>query len=102
MATLITVFGELDVSASYEPKDSFQRNVKRILVHKDFRKQTFSNDLALLEMERAVTFDEHVVPICLPERDERFEGKMATVTGWGRLTAGWCWRQSSGQLVGCD
>lgn len=88
LATLIAVFGDFDLSASYEPKTSFQRNVRRIIVHRGFNAVTFENDLALLELDRAVTFDEHVVPICLPDRAEKFEGEMATVTGWGRTSFG--------------
>ncbi|GBL77171.1 Serine proteinase stubble [Araneus ventricosus] len=59
-----------------------------MVVHRHYNAQTFENDLALLEMEAPVEFLPYVVPICLPHRNEDFTGKMAFVTGWGKLTAG--------------
>lgn len=82
------MLGEYDLSDDYEPKRVVQRNVKRVVVHRGYRAKTFDNDLALLEMEQPVTFDEHIVPICLPRGDEIILGEMGVVTGWGRLSYG--------------
>ncbi|KAK4885983.1 hypothetical protein RN001_002254 [Aquatica leii] len=88
LASLVAVFGEHDISGERESKRSISRNVKRVIVHRKYDAATFENDLALLELEHPVQFDEHIVPICLPREDEDFTGRMATVTGWGRLKYG--------------
>ncbi|KAK8383846.1 hypothetical protein O3P69_015941 [Scylla paramamosain] len=88
LASLIVVLGEYDLSDDYEPKRVVQRNVKRVVVHRGYVAKTFDNDLALLEMERPVTYDEHIVPICMPKGNEDFVGQMGYVTGWGRLSYG--------------
>ena len=80
------MLGEYDLSDDYEPKQVVQRNVKRVVVHRGYVAKTFDNDLALLEMERSVTYDEHIVPICLPKGNEDIIGEMGYVTGWGRLS----------------
>ncbi|XP_045136654.1 proclotting enzyme-like [Portunus trituberculatus] len=43
------------------------------------------NDVAILTLERAVTWRPGVGPICLAP-DKNYEGNMAVVTGWGTLT----------------
>ena len=47
-----------------------------------------SNDVALLRLERAVTWDQYVQPICLPAPGLKTDGMEATVTGWGTLFFG--------------
>lgn len=64
------------------------RRVKRMIVHRDYNPSNFDNDIALLELETPFQVAPHVVPICLPERDEQFEGAQATVAGWGKLSFG--------------
>ncbi|CAA9993058.1 unnamed protein product [Nesidiocoris tenuis] len=88
LASLIAVFGEYDISGELESKRSSTRNVKRVIVHRHYDAATFENDIALLELELPIQYDQHIVPICMPEDDEDFTGKMATVTGWGRLKYG--------------
>lgn len=85
MASLITEFGEYDVSGNLEERRSVTRNVKRVIVNRGYNPSTFENDLALLELESPIQFDAHIVPICMPADDADYTGKMATVTGWGRL-----------------
>ncbi|KAG8188740.1 hypothetical protein JTE90_023085 [Oedothorax gibbosus] len=87
-ASLLVVLGTHDLSETFNHKASVIRNVKRMVVHRHYNAQTFENDLALLEMETPVEFSPYVVPICLPFRKEDFTGKMAFVTGWGKLTHG--------------
>ncbi|XP_025269906.1 uncharacterized protein LOC105251146 isoform X1 [Camponotus floridanus] len=85
LASLVAVFGEFDISGELESKRSVTKNVRRVIVNRGYDPATFENDLALLELESPVQFDEHIVPICMPEDGIDFTGRMATVTGWGRL-----------------
>ncbi|XP_011698861.1 PREDICTED: mediator of DNA damage checkpoint protein 1 isoform X2 [Wasmannia auropunctata] len=85
LASLVAVFGEYDISGELESKRSVTKNVRRVIVNRGYDPATFENDLALLELESPVQFDEHIVPICMPEEGIDFTGRMATVTGWGRL-----------------
>ena len=39
-------------------------------------------DLALLKTEMPIVFNDHVMPVCLPEVEESVEGTV-TVSGWG-------------------
>ena len=88
LASLTVVMGDHDVTNDYEPSDPVERNVKRVVVHRGYIARTFDNDLALLELDKPVKFQEHILPICLPEGDDDFVGEVATVTGWGRLRHG--------------
>ncbi|EFN77168.1 Serine proteinase stubble [Harpegnathos saltator] len=85
LASLVAVFGEFDISGELESKRSVTKNVRRVIVNRGYDPATFENDLALLELETPVQFDEHIVPICMPDDGIDFTGRMATVTGWGRL-----------------
>ncbi|XP_072742797.1 uncharacterized protein Flz isoform X2 [Anoplolepis gracilipes] len=85
LASLVAVFGEFDISGELESKRSITKNVRRVIVNRGYDPATFENDLALLELESPVQFDDHIVPICMPEDGIDFTGRMATVTGWGRL-----------------
>nr|XP_031836002.1 serine protease filzig [Nomia melanderi] len=85
LATLVAVFGEYDLSGELEDKRSMTRNVRRVIVNRGYDPATFENDLALLELESPIVFDDHIVPICMPEDGIDYTGRMATVTGWGRL-----------------
>jgi len=41
------------------------------------------NDLALIELPEPLSFNDYVMPACLPEAGETVNGGMSTVTGWG-------------------
>ena len=82
---MVAVFGEFDLTGELESKRSVSKNVRRVIVNRGYDPATFENDLALLELESPVLFDVHIVPICMPEPDVDYTGRMATVTGWGRL-----------------
>ncbi|XP_065368071.1 serine protease filzig [Calliphora vicina] len=88
LASLVAVMGEFDISGDLESKRAVTKNVKRVIVHRQYDPATFENDIALLELESPVTFDTHIVPICMPSDIADFTGRMATVTGWGRLKYG--------------
>ncbi|KAG5680323.1 hypothetical protein PVAND_009835 [Polypedilum vanderplanki] len=88
LASLVTVFGEYDISGDLETKRSVSKNVKRVIVHRQYDAATFENDLAILELESPVRYDTHIVPICMPPDGADYTGKVATVSGWGRLKYG--------------
>lgn len=56
----MTVFGEFDISGELEAKRSVTKNVRRVVVHRDYDASTFENDLALLELESAIHYDTHI------------------------------------------
>lgn len=60
LATLVAVFGEYDISGELEKKRSVTKNIKRIVVHREYDAATFENDLALLEMESPIHYDTHI------------------------------------------
>lgn len=62
--------------------------VKRKVVNEKYNPATYQNDIALLELSQEVTYKQHIIPVCLPERGENSTGRMATVTGWGRTQYG--------------
>lgn len=60
LASLVAVMGEFDISGDLESKRSVTRNVKRVIVHREYDPATFENDIALLELESVVQFDTHI------------------------------------------
>lgn len=64
------------------------RKVKRMIIHRDYNPSNFDNDIALLELESPFQVQPHVVPICLPDKEEDFIGQQALVAGWGKLSFG--------------
>lgn len=58
--------------------------VRETFVHERFDVERVTQDIALVQLAEAVTFKQHIIPICLPERGDSFAGETATVSGWGR------------------
>lgn len=56
----MAVFGEFDISGDLEKKRSVTKNVKHIVVHREYDAATFENDLALLELESPIHYDTHI------------------------------------------
>lgn len=60
LASLVAVLGEHDISGELETKRSITKNVKQIIVHRQYDPATFENDLALLQLESPVHYDTHI------------------------------------------
>ena len=45
----------------------------------------YDYDIALLKVDQPIDFQANVIPICLPQDENDFQGKTAWVTGWGNI-----------------
>lgn len=52
--------GEFDISGDLESKRAITKNVKRVIVHRQYDPATFENDIALLELDNAIQYDSHI------------------------------------------
>ena len=78
------VVGDHDTSVS----DGEQKVApKEWIIHPDYKKANrFDNDFAIIKLATPVKFSYRVAPICLPSASANYDNRVATVTGWGRLS----------------
>uniref|UniRef100_A0A182R569 Peptidase S1 domain-containing protein n=1 Tax=Anopheles funestus TaxID=62324 RepID=A0A182R569_ANOFN len=65
---------------------SQELGVKQVYVHPQFRTGTYRHDLAIIELERPVRFNDRVLPVCLDTDEEdpsSFYRQIGKVPGWG-------------------
>ncbi|XP_071859986.1 trypsin 3A1-like isoform X1 [Bombus fervidus] len=66
-------------------KNAIIRRIKSVVIHENFHTYTYNNDIAIIEMDRAVNVNGIVRTACLPEdKAIDYTGATATVIGWGR------------------
>ncbi|XP_041115546.1 coagulation factor VII-like [Polyodon spathula] len=58
------------------------------IVHKDYSVSIIDNDIALLKLKTAITYNDYAIPICLPDWHLAVHKlasiKFSTVSGWGQ------------------
>ena len=71
----------------FDEDDEWTYRAKNIIIHPEFvSKKRDQADIALVEVDRAIMFEEGKVgPICLPEPGYQDEDREAFVLGWGML-----------------
>ncbi|XP_027718877.1 serine protease 27-like [Vombatus ursinus] len=58
--------------------------VKRVESNPQYQGMASSADVALVQLEAPVTFTDHILPVCIPSPEVKFEAGMnCWVTGWG-------------------
>jgi hypothetical protein len=48
--------------------------VNKIIVHPNYERNTFQNDIALIKLRKRLNFDEkkfRIIPVCIPEEQTR-------------------------------
>ncbi|KAK3586032.1 hypothetical protein CHS0354_033157 [Potamilus streckersoni] len=81
-------FGIYNASGASENSREQVRLISRLIMHPDFNdtKSSFSfdNDIALIKLDRPVTFADVVSPLCLPvANDPMNEGQSCVISGYG-------------------
>ncbi|XP_074815983.1 neurotrypsin-like isoform X2 [Natator depressus] len=72
-------------------KEAFEREmpIERIILHRNYRSSSNDNDIALVRMRgrgsHCLSFNRHVLPICLPDRKEKaaINSQACIISGWG-------------------
>ena len=87
--------GEHDSESTDEPHPHIDRRIQRIVVHPQWNDEIsdssfirFKYDIALLKLDAPVDYALHVIPICLPEDDNKLIGKIAFAKGYGAQEQG--------------
>ncbi|KAI9585411.1 phenoloxidase-activating factor 2-like [Glossina fuscipes] len=76
--------GEWDTQSTNEILPHVDKQVKEIIVHENYDRNTLHNDVALLILEESLHWEENIRPICLPEPNINFDGSKCLASGWGK------------------
>ncbi|KAJ8250922.1 hypothetical protein GJAV_G00214790 [Gymnothorax javanicus] len=77
-------FGRLS-QTKHNPHEQ-NRTVTQVKIHPNYVQRTFANDIALMELNSAVSTNKYVSPVCLASGRSTFSaGTKGWVTGYGRL-----------------
>ncbi|XP_029455857.1 ovochymase-1 [Rhinatrema bivittatum] len=61
------------------------RRVRRIVLHDNYDYRTYDSDLALIQLDMELVYNDVVRPICLPDRKKPLlSSSVCIVTGWGK------------------
>lgn len=84
-ADLMVRVVEFDFASASETFQHDEMMVEKIIIHEGFiRKNARPNNIALLQLEKPVSFDQHVNIVCLPPPNAKFDFKRCVATGWGK------------------
>lgn len=64
------------------------KQVSNIVHHKDFKRESMDNDIALLMVTSPIKFDRLTVPICMPPQPMPSKWHKCWVAGWGQTSSG--------------
>ena len=56
-------------------------SVAKVTVHPDYNSETLINDVAMLQLEDPVEYDDHIRPICLPPKSHGSDFNYADMNG---------------------
>lgn len=63
------------------------RHVSRVIVHPNYNNTLFNNDIALMKLSSAVSYNNYIRPICLASSSSLFNNATTCwASGWGDTT----------------
>merc|ERR1712025_1406925 len=81
--TIKVALGEHDIQKDVETKTA-QKISGSAIVHPQWNRAQTEHDIAIIKLNSAVTFNDNVVPACLPDdKTKTYAGQSAVVSGWG-------------------
>lgn len=80
--------GDWDIQEQFETFGHRDADVEKIVLHEQFHKAAYWNDLALLFLKTPFTISSTINPICLPPQDHSFNYNDCAVSGWGKNDTG--------------
>ncbi|XP_066457957.1 granzyme A-like [Eleutherodactylus coqui] len=75
------------ILGAHNLKDTHEQQkigIKRAIQHPGFDEALLSNDIQLLQLEKNATLNKFVDVFPLPKGEEKIEGKLCSVAGWGQ------------------
>ena len=87
---IVAYLGEYSLYEKSEPLPLQKRIVTKVFIHPyyQFTPQADRYDVAVLKLDRPVKYAPHIVPVCLPNKNEYVEeNSHAMVSGWGARDA---------------
>ncbi|XP_075136665.1 chymotrypsinogen A-like [Leptodactylus fuscus] len=80
------ILGEYNRSSNAEPIQT--KTISRVFRHPNYSSLTTVNDITLLKLTSAATFNQRVAPVCLAASSDVFNGgERCVTTGWGYVNA---------------
>lgn len=76
--------GEWDMANNNEILPHQDRDIKSVVIHRDFYLPTLLNDIAILILKTPVELAENVNTVCLPPPNYSFDKERCLVSGWGK------------------
>lgn len=83
---IVAYLGEYSLFAESEPLPFQKRVVTKVYLHPyyEFTPQADRYDVAVLKLQKPVKYAPHILPLCLPQKNEHFAADTeAMVSGWG-------------------
>lgn len=76
--------GEWDTQTKNEILPHQDRDVKQVIVHKDYYAGALFNDIALMFLQEPVTIDGNVDVVCVPPQGLILDSSRCFASGWGK------------------
>lgn len=76
--------GEWDTQITTEQYPHQDREIEKLIIHKDFYKGNLANDISLMVLTEPFILSETIQPICLPPQTINFDYSRCLASGWGK------------------
>lgn len=80
----LTKYWKLRVGSTYRSQGGILLNIKKFIIHPNFDKKYYSNDIAIIVTSHAITFSNKVRQATIPQPYSEIKtDAIVTLVGWG-------------------